>query len=48
MDLVIATTNSGKFLEIQILGQTMAELPLEKKNLLSHRGKALQKLKEFL
>ncbi len=33
---------------LPLLGQTMAELPLEKKNVLSHRGRALQKIKEFL
>jgi len=29
-------------------GQTLAELPMEVKNVISHRGKALSKLKEFL
>lgn len=29
-------------------GQTYAEMPSEKKNLISHRGKALEKLKEWL
>ena len=30
------------------LGKTAAELPIEQKNRISHRGKALKKLSEFL
>jgi hypothetical protein len=46
--MVRLTFTTGWDSSFEYEGQTYAEMPKEKKNKISHRGKALDKLKEWL